>query len=108
MTADALRCAYIVSRYPSVTHTFVLREVFDVSYDEIAEVTGLPLGTVKTRTRSGLARLATRPRPVEELRGLVYALTPRPSDEHLPLRSRPWTLAVIVLVLTLGLNLVFF
>ena len=52
--------------------------------------------------------LATRPRPDDELRGLVYALTPRPSDEHLPLAARPWTLAVIVLVLTLGLNLVFF
>jgi solute:Na+ symporter, SSS family len=52
--------------------------------------------------------LVTRPRPDDELRGLVYALTPRPSDGHLPLRARPWTLAVIVLVLTLGLNLLFF
>ena len=55
-----------------------------------------------------LVSLVTRPRPDEELRGLVHALTPRPSDGHLPLRARPWTLAVIVLVLTLGLNLVFF
>jgi solute:Na+ symporter, SSS family len=52
--------------------------------------------------------LLTRPRPDDELRGLVYALTPRPSDGHLPLRARPWTLAAIVLVLTLGLNLLFF
>jgi solute:Na+ symporter, SSS family len=52
--------------------------------------------------------LVTRPRPDDELRGLVYALTPRPSDGHLPLRARPWTLAAIVLVLTLGLNLLFF
>ena len=52
--------------------------------------------------------LVTRPRPDDELRGLVYALTPRPSDGHLPLRSRPWTLAAVVLVLTLVLNLLFF
>jgi SSS family solute:Na+ symporter len=55
-----------------------------------------------------LVSLATRPRPDEELRGLVYALTPRPSDGHLPFLARPWTLAVAVLVLTLGLNLLFF
>jgi SSS family solute:Na+ symporter len=55
-----------------------------------------------------LVSLATRPRPAEELRGLVYSLTPRPSDGALPLRARPWVLAVVVLVLTLALNLVFF
>ncbi len=52
--------------------------------------------------------LATQPRPAEELRGLVYSLTPKPSDSDLPLRSRPWVLAVVVLALTLALNLVFF
>lgn len=52
--------------------------------------------------------LATRPRPPEELRGLVYALTPRPADKGLSLAARPWVLGVAVLVLTLGLNLVFF
>ncbi len=52
--------------------------------------------------------LATQPRPAEELRGLVYSLTPKPSDDDLPLRSRPWVLAVVVLALTVALNLVFF
>jgi SSS family solute:Na+ symporter len=52
--------------------------------------------------------LATRPRPADELRGLVYSMTPRPSDAGLPLRKRPWVLAVVVLALTLALNLVFF
>ena len=52
--------------------------------------------------------LATRPRPAEELHGLVYSLTPRPSDRNLPLISRPWVLAVVVLALTAALNLVFF
>jgi SSS family solute:Na+ symporter len=55
-----------------------------------------------------LVSLVTRPRPAEELRGLVYSLTPRPSDEDLPFRSRPWVLAVVVLALTFALNLVFF
>ena len=55
-----------------------------------------------------LVSLATRPRPAEELHGLVYSLTPRPSDRNLPLISRPWVLAVVVLALTAALNLVFF
>ena len=52
--------------------------------------------------------LATRPRAAEELRGLVYSLTARPTDEALPWIRRPATLALAVLVLTLALNLVFF
>ena len=55
-----------------------------------------------------LVSLATRPRPADELRGLVYSLTPRPSDGDRPLRSRPWVLAAAVLTLTVALNLVFF
>src|SRR4051812_22016296 len=45
--------------------------------------------------------LATRPRDPEELRGLVYSLTPRPSDLALSWIARPWVLAVVVLALTL-------
>jgi len=55
-----------------------------------------------------LVSLATAPRPPEELRGLVYSLTDRPADESLPWLRRPSTLAALVLVLTLALNLVFF
>ncbi len=51
---------------------------------------------------------ATRPRPDDELRGLVYSLTPKPSDAGLPLRARPWVLGVVVLLLTVMLNLIFF
>ena len=52
--------------------------------------------------------LLTRPRPAEELRGLVSSLTPRPDDTEHVWYKRPVTLAVVVLLLTLALNLVFF
>jgi SSS family solute:Na+ symporter len=57
---------------------------------------------------TALVSLATRPRPAEELRGLVYSLTPRQTDQGLPWIRRPWVLAVAVLVLTAALNFVFF
>src|SRR5690242_8117685 len=50
----------------------------------------------------------TRPRPDDELRGLVYALTARPKDTERRFWERPFTLGVIVLVMTLLLNFVFF
>ena len=52
--------------------------------------------------------LITRPRPDEELRGLVYALTPRQTDTEHSFWRRPVTLGVIVLIMTLALNFVFF
>ena len=52
--------------------------------------------------------LMTQPRPDEELRGLVYALTPRQRDSEHNFWKRPATLGVIVLVMTLLLNFVFF
>ena len=52
--------------------------------------------------------LLTRPRPDEELRGLVYALTPRQVDSEHSFWRRPFTLGVIVLIMTLALNFVFF
>ena len=55
-----------------------------------------------------IVSLATRPRDPEELRGLVYSLTPRPRDEGLAWYARPWVLAVVVLSLTVALNLIFF
>jgi SSS family solute:Na+ symporter len=52
--------------------------------------------------------LATRPnRSEDELRGLVYALTPR-AREEVPLHKQPAVLAVIVLIMTIGLNVIFF
>jgi SSS family solute:Na+ symporter len=51
--------------------------------------------------------VATRPKPDAELKGLVYALTERPSDAALPWHHRPALLGVIVLALTVALNLIF-
>ena len=52
--------------------------------------------------------LATRPRPDEELVGLVYSLTPMPKEEHLPWYKRPAALGVLVLIMTLALNIYFY
>src|SRR5204863_7015898 len=55
-----------------------------------------------------LVSLVTRPRAPEELRGLVYGLTPKLVDTALPWYERPVALAAVVLTATVLLNLVFF
>ena len=52
--------------------------------------------------------LLTRPKPVEELAGLVYGFTARPEDRSTHWYQRPAWLGVIVLACTFGLNLLFF
>jgi SSS family solute:Na+ symporter len=52
--------------------------------------------------------LLTQPRPAEQLTGLVYGLTPVIKDHETAWYRRPGTLAVLVLVATLALNLIFF
>jgi SSS family solute:Na+ symporter len=54
-----------------------------------------------------LISLVTRPKPEAELVGLVYSLTPKPVEHHLAWYQRPVTLAGLVLVLVVVLNLVF-
>ena len=56
---------------------------------------------------SAVVSVVTRPRPDEELRGLVYSLTPKPSEGHLTVLQRPATLAIVVLLSALALNLIF-
>ncbi|HTD25187.1 MAG TPA: sodium:solute symporter family protein [Terriglobales bacterium] len=51
--------------------------------------------------------LMTKPRGEGELTGLVYSLTPRPSEENLKWYQRPALLAVGVLVATVILNFIF-
>jgi len=52
--------------------------------------------------------LLTRPRPDRELVGLVYALTDKPQEGHLTWYQRPLALGVIVLLMTLALNFLFY
>ena len=54
-----------------------------------------------------LVSLLTRARDEKELTGLVYSLTERPKEGHLNWYQRPATLGVIVLLMTLVLNIVF-
>jgi len=54
-----------------------------------------------------LVSLATRARPEEELRGLVYSLTPRVIDAQDAWYKRPGVLACIVGVLVIILNVIF-
>jgi len=52
--------------------------------------------------------LATRPRPPDELRGLVYGLTAKPIDDVTRWYERPATLALVVLAGAVVLNVIFF
>jgi SSS family solute:Na+ symporter len=55
-----------------------------------------------------LISLATRrEKSDDDLRGLVWALTPRVTDHNVPLWKRPATLGIVVLGCTLILNLIF-
>jgi SSS family solute:Na+ symporter len=51
--------------------------------------------------------LFTRPRPDEELRGLVYSETEKPKELGLRWYERPLPLAVVVVVLAMALNVIF-
>ncbi len=55
-----------------------------------------------------LVSLFTKPHPEEDLKGLVYSLTERPHDGGLAFYQRPQFLAVVVLILVVILNLVFY
>jgi SSS family solute:Na+ symporter len=51
--------------------------------------------------------LATRPKPDQELAGLVYGLTPLPSEAHMPLFKRPIFWAAVVALVLVILNFLF-
>ena len=54
-----------------------------------------------------IVSLLTKPRPDAELKGLVYSLTDRPEDVGLRWYQKPAVLAVVVLVVLLLLNWIF-
>jgi solute:Na+ symporter, SSS family len=51
--------------------------------------------------------LATKPRPVAELDGLVYGATKLPEEEPVPFYKNEWTWAVVVFVIFVALNIIF-
>ena len=57
---------------------------------------------------TALISFVTRPKPEQELVGLVYSLTPRQRDSNRVWYKNPLWIGIIVLVITLVLNIVFF
>jgi solute:Na+ symporter, SSS family len=57
---------------------------------------------------TSLISLVTRPKPEAEMVGLVYSLTPRERDPNRVWYKNPLWIGVIVLVITLLLNIIFF
>jgi len=57
---------------------------------------------------TALISLVTKPKPENELVGLVYSLTPRIKDPNRLWYKNPLWIGVIVLVLTFALNIIFF
>jgi SSS family solute:Na+ symporter len=55
-----------------------------------------------------LVSMVTRPKPNEELVGLVYSLTPKQKDSAKVWYKNPLWLGVIVLILTLAFNIIFY
>jgi solute:Na+ symporter, SSS family len=51
--------------------------------------------------------MVTRPKPIEELVGLVYGVTRLPSEDDYPIHKRPWFWAVIVGIVFLVLQVIF-
>ncbi len=54
-----------------------------------------------------LVSLFTKPKKKEDLKGLVYSLTPKPSNEGIPWFKKPVTLGVIILIVAIIFNLIF-
>jgi solute:Na+ symporter, SSS family len=87
--------------YFGLLHTFP-SELAQTFWTAIAAFTTCALVTI-------VVSVLTRPRPADELRGLVYSLTPRAgiTDSQLTWYARPAVLAGFVLIATLLLNIVF-
>lgn len=54
-----------------------------------------------------ISLLTRRTKSDEELKGLVYSLTPRIREEGIPWYRQPWVLGVIVIVMAIILNIIF-
>jgi SSS family solute:Na+ symporter len=54
-----------------------------------------------------ISLVTRRTKTDDDLRGLVYALTPRPKEEHLPWWKTPEGMGALVMLLAIALNVVF-
>jgi SSS family solute:Na+ symporter len=54
-----------------------------------------------------ISLLTRRTKTDDDLRGLVYALTPRPKEEHLPWWKTPEGIGALVLAMAVALNVIF-
>jgi SSS family solute:Na+ symporter len=54
-----------------------------------------------------ISMVTARNKSDEELKGLVYSLTPKPKEESEAWYMRPVTVGVIVMVATIVLNIIF-
>jgi SSS family solute:Na+ symporter len=54
-----------------------------------------------------LVSMVTKPRPVAELEGLVYGVTPLPKEEPVPFYKNEWTWAILVVIIFAVLNILF-
>ena len=51
--------------------------------------------------------MITKPKPIEELAGVVYGATDVPSEGHLPVYQRPWFWAAVVAVVFVIMQIIF-
>ena len=55
----------------------------------------------------GISMLTSRTKSDADLKGLVYSLTPKPGAENEPWYARPAFVGIVVLLITVGLNILF-
>jgi SSS family solute:Na+ symporter len=82
----------VVHHYPSEMAQNFWGAIFAFSINAVVAVT---------------VSLMTRPRPEEELVGLVHSLTPKPTQHHLAWWQRPEALAIFILIGAIALNIFF-
>jgi len=54
-----------------------------------------------------LVSMVTKPRPASELEGLVYGVTPLPQEDPVPFYKNEYTWAILVVIIFVALNIIF-
>ncbi|HZR82182.1 MAG TPA: hypothetical protein VFD92_13890 [Candidatus Binatia bacterium] len=109
LTERAGATGFALPRKPDGTFDYDLTIPLMLTHYFPPGMLGLGLTALLASFMSGMAgNVATRPqRSDDELRGLVYSLTPRPRSQHAAWYENPPRLAVAVLALAVLLNVVF-